>query len=154
MSASEPAPRRKSRAWLYLLIIIALAVVAFDHFYPDAPQGKPPSQARPPSGAKPVVLTSATFDKAVASGVSLVDFWADWCGPCKMLAPTVDNLAQSFDGKAGIYKLDIDAHPELAARFAVSAIPTLIIFKNGEVAETLVGVLEEEAYVEALNRLL
>ena len=79
-------------------------------------------------------LTSSNFDEA-KSGVALVDFWAPWCGPCRMLAPIIDELANEFDGKAKICKVNTDEEGDLAAQYGVRSIPTLIFFKNGEIVD-------------------
>ena len=80
-------------------------------------------------------LTAASFSEKIENGkgVALVDFWASWCGPCMMLAPVIDEVADDFAGKADIYKVNVDEEGELAAKFGIMSIPTLIIFKNGEI---------------------
>lgn len=85
--------------------------------------------------------TDASFDADVlgGDGVVLVDFWATWCGPCRAIAPTLEALADEYQGRAKIVKVDVDANPESAARFGIRSIPTLFVFKNGERVETLVG---------------
>ena len=90
-----------------------------------------------------VQISDASFEQDVlkASGPVLVDFWAEWCGPCKMIAPVLEELAQEYDGKLTIAKLNIDSNIETAPKYGVRGIPTLIIFKNGEVAGTKVGAL-------------
>ena len=98
-------------------------------------------------------LTEGAFDSAVAQGVVLVDFWANWCGPCKMLAPTIDQLAETYEGKATIAKIDVDAEPNLARRFGVMSIPTVIILKDGAEVDRKVGLLPADAYTAALDAL-
>lgn len=77
-----------------------------------------------------VKVTDADFDSKVESGVQLVDFWATWCGPCKMIAPVLEELAADYEGKADILKLDVDENPSTAAKYEVMSIPTLIVFKD------------------------
>lgn len=89
-----------------------------------------------------------------AKGPVLVDMYADWCGPCRSLAPIIDKLAVDFDGKATVAKVDTDALPDLAKRYDVSALPTILIFSNGEVVQRIVGVNPSERYAEELNRFL
>jgi thioredoxin len=91
---------------------------------------------------KPIALTSETFDATLANTDQpvLVDFWAEWCGPCKMLSPILDQLATEQAGRATIAKVDMHAFPDLQARFGIRAIPTLIVFKNGQPVNTITGV--------------
>lgn len=84
----------------------------------------------------------------------LVDFWAEWCQPCKMLAATIDEVADNYEGKAKIGKLDIDNNKEVAMKFNISAIPTVLIFKGGEVAKQFVGLTRKEDIVEAMDALV
>ncbi|MFM2082109.1 MAG: hypothetical protein RL380_800 [Verrucomicrobiota bacterium] len=88
-----------------------------------------------------VTLTADNFNGEVVSSAApvLVDFWAEWCGPCKMIAPVLDELADEYAGKVRIGKVNIDEHPALAAQFNVRAIPTLLLFKGGQVTEQMVG---------------
>jgi len=84
------------------------------------------------------IVKEKEFDEIVAKGVTLVDFYADWCGPCKMIAPTLEQLAVQFEGKAEIIKVNVDETEDLAMRYKVMSIPTLILFKDGEtVAQTM-----------------
>ena len=99
-------------------------------------------------------LTEDTFEEAVAQGVTLVDFWADWCGPCKMLAPTIEALGEQYEGKATVAKVDIMACPGLAARFGVMSIPTVLLFQDGLEIDRKVGLMPAEAYTEALDTYL
>ncbi|KRS46924.1 thioredoxin [Campylobacter coli] len=102
---------------------------------------------------KYIELTSDNFAQA-KEGVALVDFWAPWCAPCRMLAPVIDELANDFDGKAKICKVNTDEQGDLAAEFGVRSIPTLIFFKNGEVVDQLVGAQSKQAISDKLNSLL
>ncbi len=95
-------------------------------------------------------LTEGAFDKAVGQGVSLVDFWAGWCGPCKMLAPTIEALGEQYEGRATVAKVDVDAEPELARRFGVMSIPTVVVLKDGQEVERTVGFQSAEVF----NRIL
>ncbi|MEQ1897222.1 MAG: thioredoxin [Vicinamibacterales bacterium] len=99
-------------------------------------------------------FTDSNFDDATRQGVVLVDFWAEWCGPCRRLAPTVDQLASDFDGRAVVGKVDVDANPNVAARFQIRGIPTLLIFKNGQLADTVVGLASKEDLAGRLEQQL
>ncbi len=90
-------------------------------------------------------LTAEGFDEAIsAAPLAMVDFWATWCGPCKILSPVVEKLAEEYDGKALVGKVDTDSEMSLAQRFGISAIPTLIFFKNGAELKRSVGVVSED----------
>ena len=96
-------------------------------------------------------LNDQTFDDAVKSGTVLVDFWAPWCGPCRMQGPILDEVAQTIGDKATIAKVNVDEAQQVAAKFGVRSIPTLIIFKDGEATQTLVGLQQAAALVDALG---
>jgi thioredoxin 1 len=103
---------------------------------------------------KYIELTNENFEATTKEGVALVDFWAPWCGPCRMIAPVIEELAEDFDGKAAICKINTDEQQELASKFAVRSIPTILIMKDGEVVETMVGAASKAAFAEKLNALL
>lgn len=95
-------------------------------------------------------LTDNDFRDKIASGTVLVDFWADWCGPCKMLAPVIEELAEEFSESVTIAKLDTDQNAETAAAYGITAIPTVIMFRDGEEITRFIGVHPKEDYAEAL----
>lgn len=101
---------------------------------------------------KTIELNNDTFDAALAGTDQpvLVDFWAQWCGPCKMIGPVVEQIAAEQDGKSLVAKVDVDAAPELARRFGIKAIPTLIVFKNGEPVNVFRGVQDKQVLTAAL----
>lgn len=105
---------------------------------------------------KPIQFTDGNFDAEVLkSNVPvLVDFWAVWCGPCKMIAPIVEELATEFDGKAKIGKLDVDENQQIAIKYGVRSIPTLLIFKGGELKDTIIGAVPKNNIVQRLNAVL
>jgi len=103
--------------------------------------------------AEEIEFDEASFTAAIAKGITLVDFWAPWCGPCRMQGPIVASIAANIDGKADIGKLNVDDNPAIASRYGVSGIPTIIIFKDGEEARRFVGVQSEEALLRALEEL-
>ena len=90
-------------------------------------------------------LTDANFDELVinSSKPVLVDFWAEWCGPCRMVGPVVEELSKDYEGKAVIGKVDVDTNPNISAKFGIRNIPTLLVFKNGQVVDKHVGVAQK-----------
>ena len=106
------------------------------------------------AAANLVTLTQDNFSTEVLNSTVpvLVDFWAEWCGPCKMIAPILDELATEYDGKVKVGKVNIDDHQNLAAQFGIRAIPTLLIFKGGQVAEQVVGLKSKRDLKASLDR--
>jgi thioredoxin len=98
-------------------------------------------------------VSDTTFDDEVtnADSLTLVDFWADWCGPCKMIAPTIEELAEEYRGKLKVCKLDVDANQRTAQRFAVRSIPSMLFFKDGEVVETVIGAVRKQRLTEVIE---
>lgn len=101
-----------------------------------------------------LVFTEDSFKKEVLESDKpvLVDFWAVWCGPCKMLAPTVDQINAEFEGRAKVGKVNVDENQQLAAQYGIMSIPTVMIFKGGKVVEQFIGVNPKGVYVDALNK--
>jgi thioredoxin 1 len=97
-------------------------------------------------------LTDADFDQSVEKGVVLVDFWAEWCQPCRRLAPTVDELAQEYSGRITVAKVNIDENPTTPTKFMIRGIPTLLLFKDGDLKETVVGLAGKEDLARLLDK--
>ncbi|PLR81523.1 thioredoxin [Bacillus canaveralius] len=96
--------------------------------------------------------TDQSFTEDTSEGIVLADFWAPWCGPCKMIAPVLEELDSELGDKVKIVKLDVDENQETAAKFGVMSIPTLIVFKNGEAVDKVIGFQPKEALAEKLNQ--
>ncbi|MFZ2906499.1 MAG: thioredoxin [Cyclobacteriaceae bacterium] len=100
---------------------------------------------------KAIVLTDSNFDEVINSGKPvLVDFWAEWCGPCKMIGPVVEELAGDYDGKAVVAKLNVDENPQTTAKFGVRSIPTLLVFKGGQIVDKQVGAVPKSVLNQKL----
>lgn len=104
--------------------------------------------------SKYIELNNNNFDETTAEGVALVDFWAPWCGPCRMLGPVIDELAVDFDGKAKICKVNSDEEQDLAVKFGVRSIPTILFMKDGKVVDQMVGAASKQAFTDKINALL
>ncbi len=97
-------------------------------------------------------LTDSNFDQEILNGVTLVDFWAEWCGPCRRIAPIVEQLAGEYEGRATIAKLNVDENPSVPGRFMIRGIPTLLLFKNGQLADTLVGLAPKDDIARMIDK--
>ena len=100
-----------------------------------------------------VTITDDNFEQEVIKSDKpvLIDFWAAWCGPCRMIAPIVEELATEYDGKVKIGKLDVDSNQQTAIKFGVRSIPTILIFKDGQIKETIIGAVPKAQIVQRLN---
>lgn len=96
-------------------------------------------------------LNNSNFENEIKTGIVLVDFWAPWCGPCRMQAPILENINEKLNGKAKIAKLNVDDYPDIAGSFGIISIPTLIIFKDGKPVKQFVGVQSELKLLQAIN---
>ncbi|MGI9542282.1 MAG: thioredoxin [Cyclobacteriaceae bacterium] len=101
---------------------------------------------------KAIEITDANFEEIIASDLPvLVDFWAEWCGPCKMIGPVVEELASEYEGKAIIGKVDVDSNPEVSHKFGIRSIPTLLVFKGGEIVDKQIGAVPKSVLAQKLD---
>ena len=101
---------------------------------------------------KTIEITDANFEEIIASDKPvLVDFWAEWCGPCKMIGPVVEELATEYEGKAVIGKVDVDNNPGVSAKFGIRSIPTLLVFKGGEIVDKQIGAVPKSVLSQKLD---
>ena len=104
----------------------------------------------------PIVVTDADFEQAVLNSDKpvLVDFWAEWCAPCRALGPVLGSLTEDFEGRVTVAKLDIDANQQVAMKYGIRSIPTVMLFNKGEITDTLIGVRPKPDYERSLEKLL
>lgn len=100
----------------------------------------------------PKTLTDDTFESDTGSGITLVDFWAPWCGPCRFVAPVIDELASQYAGKITVGKLNVDENMKTAEKYRVMSIPTVMLFKDGQVVDTMVGAQQKSAYEARIQK--
>jgi len=125
-----------------LTAVLAFMAIGVSSFYMNNSSKDPKT---------PVTITDQNFDQITGKGVVMVDFWAVWCRPCRMMGPIIDTLAIEMDGKAVIGKLDVDKNKGTSQRFGVSSIPTFIIFKDGQAVKRFIGMQSKETLVAALE---
>ena len=103
--------------------------------------------------SKPIELTDANFEEVVVGSDKpvLVDFWAEWCGPCKMIGPVVEELASEYDGKVVIGKVDVDNNPNISAKYGIRSIPTLLVFRGGEIVDKQIGAVPKGVLSQKLE---
>jgi len=102
---------------------------------------------------KVTVLTDGTFEQTINAGKPvLIDFWAEWCGPCRRLAPTVDELANDYNGKVVVAKMNVDENPATPMRFSIRGIPTLLLFKSGQIVEQVVGLADKASLKKLIDK--
>ncbi len=108
------------------------------------------------TGTRPIAVTDGDFAQQVLESDKpvLVDFWAEWCGPCRALGPIIESLSEDFGGRAKVAKLDVDANQQVAMQYGIRSIPTVMLFNNGQLVESLVGVRSKSDYEASLNKAL
>lgn len=134
-------------------LIITLGVLSLVTFYLIFAYRRMKSMPVDADNPKIKVLTEKTFDRAVSEGISVVDFWAAWCMPCRMMVPVLNDLADESGSQFTVCKVNIDENPAVARKFSVRSIPTLIIFRNGKEVDRIVGAKTKDALLKKINML-
>ncbi len=136
--------------WILVsLLIVLLIVVSFYKKFKQIQKAEAPQ-----SNEHIKILTDQTFSQMIKEGVSIVDFWAPWCTPCKIVAPIMNEIAEEYNDKVKVCKLNVDENRKTAGRLGIRGIPTVIIFRNGKIAEQFVGVKPKPIYARALKKLI
>jgi thioredoxin 1 len=108
------------------------------------------------AAAQPVAVTDSDFGEQVISSSTpvLVDFWAEWCGPCRALGPVIENLSEEYAGQVKVAKVDVDANPQIAMQFGIRSIPTVMLFDKGQIVDTFIGVRPKSDYAASIDKLV
>lgn len=133
-----------------LIIILALVVLLGAYVFISARRMK--TLAATPQSVKIVTLTDRNFQQQIKSGLVLVDFWAEWCMPCKVMGPVLNQVAESLDGKATVAKLNVDHFQPVSSKYGIRNIPTLILFKNGKEVERFVGIKQKDFLTRQMQK--
>jgi thioredoxin 1 len=128
----------------YIISTLIVGLIIYSFFRTRKRMNQPPSE-------NIKVLTDENFSSTIKNGVSLVDFWASWCGPCRVQGPIVDEIADQIGDKANICKMDIDQHRKTAGMLGIQSIPTILIFKNGKMVEKFVGMKPKTVLLKAVS---
>jgi len=136
--------------WIFVLAVAIWLVFSFYRRFKMLSS----ANSNKPESDKLIILTDATFKKQISNGVSLVDFWADWCRPCKIQGPIVSEIADEISGKAKICKLDVQKNQKVAGKLGIRNIPTILIFKDGKEVKKFVGVKSKNVLLKGLNSAL
>ena len=103
---------------------------------------------------KYIELTKDSFEETIREGVTLIDFWAPWCGPCRMITPVIEELAEEYEGKAKICKVNTDEEQEIAIQFGIRSIPTILFFKDGELVDQMIGAAGKDVFSQKLDAII
>ncbi|MEZ5084017.1 MAG: thioredoxin [Bacteroidales bacterium] len=131
----------------YILSGVVVGYILYNFFMAKKRMNKPPSE-------NVAILSDDNFDNAIKSGVALVDFWAAWCGPCRVLGPIVDEIADEIGDKAKICKVDVDKNQQTARKYGIRNIPTVLLFKDGKPVDKFVGVKPKGVLIKSINSYL
>lgn len=146
----------KSATVAFVLVgITVLIVLGKTYIFPNQPSNITPAIVNDENVDEEKLIMNLnvnTFDETIADGITLVDFWAPWCGPCRIQGPILEKVAQSVKDQAHIAKVNVDDVGALAGRFGVRSIPTLILFKNGNEVQRFIGVQNQETLIETINK--